>query len=116
MQHGKKNRKFGRETKQRKSLMRSLALALIYNKKIMTTQARAKSLRPYVEKLISKSRNNNLSSFKAITSQLGASGARKLTKEIGSRFADKNGGYTRIQNLPPRLSDGSRMAIIELTD
>ncbi len=114
MQHGKKNRKFGRETKQRKALLRDLALALITNKKITTTQAKAKSLRPYIEKLITKGRSNNLSAFKTIASQVGIVGARKLTKEISPGFAERTGGYTRIRNLPPRLSDGSKMAIIEL--
>lgn len=113
MRHGKKERKFGRETKQRKALLRDLAIALIMNRKIITTQAKAKSLRPYVEKLITKSKNNNLAAFKTITSQIGLQAAKKLTKDISPEFAGRAGGYTRIRNLPPRLSDGSKMAIIE---
>ncbi|MBI2063030.1 MAG: 50S ribosomal protein L17 [Candidatus Yanofskybacteria bacterium] len=114
MQHGKKNRKFGRETKQRKALLRDLTLALITNKKITTTQAKAKSLRPFIEKLITKGKANNLAAFKTIASQVGTLVAKKLTQEIGPGFAERSGGYTRIRNLPPRLSDGSKMAIIEL--
>lgn len=113
MNHGKKNRKFGRETKQRKELLRDLARALITNGKINTTQAKAKSLRPYIEKLITKAKNKNLASRKLLISKLGHISAQKLITEIADRFVGRNGGYTRIASLPPRLSDGSKMAIIE---
>lgn len=114
MRHGKKNRKFGRETKQRKELLRGLARALILNNKIQTTQAKAKSLRPYIEKLITKTKNKNLASNRLLISELGHTSAQKLTKEVSPRFLERQGGYTRIINLPSRLSDGSKRAIIEL--
>ena len=116
MNHGRKNRKFGRETKQRKELMRDLARGLILHNKITTTQAKAKSLRPYVEKLITRSKDDELSSIRLLASNLGVTVARKLTKEVGLKFKERNGGYTRIRNLPPRTSDGARMAIIELVN
>ncbi len=113
MRHGKHNRKFGRETKQRRELLRDLARALILNNKINTTQAKAKSLRPYIEKLVTKAKNKNLAAQKLLISELGRTSAQKLTKETAGRFTGRKGGYIRIINLPPRLSDGSRMAIIE---
>lgn len=113
MEHGKKNRKFGRETKQRKELMRDLAHALILKGRIMTTQAKAKSLKPYIEKLITKSKAANLSATRTISSQIGFKYAKKLIAELGPHLAQRNGGYTRILNLPRRLSDGARMAMIE---
>lgn len=116
MHHGKNNRKFGRETKQRKELLRDLARALILNNKINTTQAKAKSLRPYVEKLITKAKNKNLASTKLLISELGRSYAQKLTTEIINKFSERQGGYTRIVHLPPRLSDGSKMAIISFVE
>lgn len=113
MNHGKKNRKFSRETKQRKELLRDLACALILNDKINTTQAKAKSLRPYVEKLVTKAKDKSLASNRLLISELGRNSAQKLIREVVERFVTRNGGYTRIINLPPRLSDGSRMAMIE---
>jgi large subunit ribosomal protein L17 len=114
MKHLKKGRKFGRETKQRKELMRDLARALVLHNRITTTQAKAKSLRPYVEKLITRSKNANLASLRLLISSLGVSVASKLTKEIGPKFVGRSGGYTRIRNLAPRQTDGARMSIIEL--
>jgi large subunit ribosomal protein L17 len=113
MNHGRKNRRFGRETKQRKELMRDLAHALILHNKITTTQAKAKSLRPYIEKLISKSKGANMASLRLLVSELGPLAAKKMSKEIGPKFASRTGGYTRIRNLPPRSSDGARMSVIE---
>ncbi len=114
MEHGKKTRKFGRETKQRKELLRGLAEALISRGKITATQAKAKSLRPYVEKAITKSKTNSVSSARFLASRFSRASVKKLLQEIGPKFAGRNGGYTRIINLPRRASDGAKMAIIEL--
>jgi len=116
MNHGRKNRKFSRETKQRKELLRDLAHALIMKGKITTTQAKAKSLKPYIEKLITKSKTSNVASIRTLASQIGKNYAKKLTMEIGPRFAQRNGGYTRILNLTRRLSDGAKMAVIEFIE
>lgn len=113
MDHGKSKRKFGRETKQRKALMRSLAVALIGNSRITTTEAKAKSLRPYVEKLITKSKSPSLATTKLLSSRLPKTSVSKLLKELGPKFADRKGGFTRILLLPQRMSDGAKMAIIE---
>src|SRR3989344_5880134 len=116
MRHLKHNRKFGRETKQRKALLRDLALALIEKGRITTTQAKAKSLRIGIEKLITKGKTKNLAANRLLASQLGPKYAKKLTTELADRFANRQGGYTRIINLPPRQSDGARMAIIEFVE
>ena len=113
MNHGKKNRKFGRETKQRKELLRDLARALIMNGKIDTTQAKAKSLRPYIEKLVTRAKNKNLASDRLLISSLGRQYAKRLSGEIAGKFTERKGGYTRIINLPSRLGDGSKRATIQ---
>ena len=116
MKHRKKGRKFGRETKKRKELLRGLAEALITRGRIVTTQAKAKSLRPYVEKIITKSKKNNLATIRFLASKFNRVLVKKLLGEIGPKFANRSGGYTRIINLPPRSSDGAKMAIIEFVD
>ncbi len=113
MRHGSSKRKFGRETKQRKALMVSLAVALITNDKIKTTQAKAKELRPYIEKLVTKSKKTGVATTRDLSTTLPKVSVQRLLKEIGPRYVDRNGGYTRIRALPARVSDGSPMAIIE---
>jgi large subunit ribosomal protein L17 len=114
MRHHVKNRKFGRETDQRAAFMRSLALALIENGKIKTTEARAKELRPFIEKMITKGRENTLASRRILLSRLGVeSGVKKLCDEISPRYKERQGGYTRITKLPVRPGDASKMAVIE---
>lgn len=115
MKHGVKTRKLGRIKSQREALMRSLAIALIKNERITTTTARAKSLRPVVEKLVTKARENSLSNRRHVTSLLGNNKeiAKKLFDDIAPRYAKRPGGYTRIIKMAPRVSDASPMAIIE---
>ena len=113
MNHGSKKKKFHRETKQRSALMVSLAVALIDHSRITTTQAKAKELRPYIEKLVTKSKSPSLATTKLLNSRLPKGSTLKLLKDIAPKFAERNGGYTRIRLLPQRISDGSRMAIIE---
>ncbi len=114
MRHANHNRKFGRERNARRALLKSLAVALIERGKIKTTTAKAKELRPMVEKLVTRARANTLAGNRLILSRLGKMDAvRKLTKEIAPRYTKRPGGYTRISKLPARVSDGSPMAIIE---
>lgn len=114
MRHHDANRKFGRETGQRRAFLRSLAEALIMRGKITTTEARAKELRPYVEKLVTIGRRGTLASRRLVVSRLGtAARAKKLCDEVAPKYKGRNGGYTRITKLPRRLADGSKMAVIE---
>lgn len=110
----KKNRKFGRETKQRSALMSSLANALITHGRITTSEAKAKSLRIYVEKLITRTKKPGLSTVRILNKNLNKASTAKIIKEIGPRFSDRRGGYIRISKLPPRLSDGAKMAVVEI--
>jgi large subunit ribosomal protein L17 len=114
MKHHSKIRKLGRTKNVRKALIRSLAEALIVNGKIKTTEAKAKELRPFIEKLVTKGKQGDLASRRtAISRLIGVDLVKKLFEEIAPKFADRNGGYTRVIKLPARGGDGSKMAIIE---
>jgi len=112
MKHHSKIRKLGRTRNVRKALIRSLAEALVVNGKIKTTEAKAKELRPFIEKLVTRAKIGDLAASRIILSRLGSIGGAKL-KEIAPKFMDRNGGYTRVVKLPARGGDGSPMAIIE---
>jgi large subunit ribosomal protein L17 len=116
MRHHNKNRTFGRSRSQRAALMRGLALSLIEHEKIQTTEAKAKELRPYVEKLITQGKTDTVSSRRLVASKLGEPGAeavRKLFTEIAKKYTDRNGGYTRIVKIG-EVTAGRRDAFIEL--
>ena len=110
-----KNRKFGREKNQRKALYKALATALIENGKIKTTTAKAKSLSQYADKLVTQAKKGDLASRKLISYNLGDKAAKKLMSDIGPKFKDKKGGYTKVLKLGQRLSDGAEMSQIEFT-
>ncbi len=114
MNHHKTARKFGREKKVRDALMKSLALSLVVKGKIKTTDAKARELRPMVEKMITKGRLGTVASRRGLISEIGVIGAEKIVKDISPKYADRKGGYTRITKLQARVSDGSLMAVIEL--
>lgn len=114
MRHNNVNRKFGRKTGGRRALLRSLAESLIKEGKIKTTEAKAKELRPFVEKLVTLARKNTLSSRRLVISRLGTEDrAFELLRTIAPRYAERPGGYTRITKLSPRKSDSAKMAVIE---
>ncbi len=115
MRHGNSTRKFGRETTQRHALMRSLARNLIRDTKIQTTLAKAKELRPFVEKLITKAKTDNIASRRLIGARLqGVKEVKKLFEEVSPKYKTRAGGYTRIIKMPRRDLDAAPMAIIEL--
>lgn len=114
MNHHSSKRKFGREAGQRDALMKSLARSLVIHGKINTTLAKAKELRPFIEKLVTKGRTGTLASRRLISERLGDGKEVKiLMDEIAPKYKDRNGGYTRITKLPRRLADASPMAQIE---
>ncbi len=95
--------------------MRSLAQALLKEGKIKTTEAKAKALRPFVERLITKARTGTPASRRLVKTRLGNDmNLQKLYKEIGPKYASRAGGYTRVIKAGFRLSDGAHMAYIEL--
>lgn len=114
MRHGNSTRKFGREKTQRHALMRSLARNLIRDSRIRTTVAKAKELRPYVEKLVTKAKTNTVASRRTINSRLqGATETKKLFDIVAPKYTERKGGYIRIIRLGNRDLDGSPMALIE---
>lgn len=118
MKHGIKKRKLGRVKKQRTALLRSLTLSLIEHEQIKTTEAKAKEMRPFVEKLITRGKNPSVYSRRILSARLGGNKiiVKKLVDEVAPRYKDRAGGYTRITKLPNRKSDASPMAIIELIE
>lgn len=140
MRHGVYGRKLGRKTNHRIAMWRNMAIALFTHNQITTTIPKAKSLQPFVEKLISAAKKGDLASRRRVISQLGGdqvmirseddesvvrnkygevTGGTKIVKhlfdEIAPRFADRNGGYTRIIKLGvSRIGDGSDLCVIQL--
>jgi len=114
MRHKKKKTILGRETAARKSLLKNLAQDLILHEKIKTTKAKAKALKPFVEKLITKSKDSSLASRRLLIKSLYTENVvRKLIDILGPRYKDRNGGYTRIIDLDNRKGDGACESIIE---
>ena len=113
MVHHKKKRKLGRELKGRVALMKSLAYSLVMKEKIKTTDAKARELRPMIEKIITLGKKNTVPARRLLISRIGGEAAGKMMKDISPRFSDRAGGYTRITKLPRRLGDGALMAVIE---
>lgn len=114
MLHHNKNRKLGRERKVRTALLRSLARNLILNEKMITTEAKAKTLRPYVERLVTHARTDTLAKRRLVSASLGndTEATKKLFSEIGPRYKDRNGGYTRIVKVGVRDGDAAVQAFI----
>jgi len=115
MRHQVKGRKFNRIKKVRTALLRSLASNLILHEKIKTTEPKAKEIRPYVEKLVTKAKKDTLTNRRRVIETVGQNKEvlAKLFNNLGPRFAEKAGGYTRITKLGQRVSDGSAIAVIE---
>jgi large subunit ribosomal protein L17 len=117
MRHGDKINNLGRTSSHRKALLSNLACALIENKRIFTTLAKAKALRLYVEPLITKSKNDTTHSRRLVFSYLGNKDAvSTLFKDVAVKIADRPGGYTRIIKTGNRQGDAAEMAMIELVD
>lgn len=124
MRHLKKGRKLGTDASHTRAMLRSLAVALLVNDRIKTTEARAKELRPVVEKIITRAKAGDVHARRVAMAQLGGfnfkvgEGAAKkdLFTEIGQRFEGREGGYTRILKLGPRKGDAAPMVIMELVD
>jgi large subunit ribosomal protein L17 len=113
MLHQTKTRKLGRKKDQRKALIKSLMSGLIKNEKIRTTEAKAKELRPKIEKLITRAMKKDLASRRILVKHLDKSSVDKIVNVIAPKYTGRKGGYTRITKLSPRKKDGSPMAIIE---
>jgi large subunit ribosomal protein L17 len=110
-------RKFDRGTNQRKALFKSLANSLILHEKIVTTEPKAKEMRPIVEKLITKAKKGDIHSRRMINASLGNPNAvAKMFDLVGPAFKDRNGGYLRITKLSRRSGDSASMAKVEFVE
>jgi large subunit ribosomal protein L17 len=111
----RKSRRFGGDAAHQKAMMANLAASLFAAEGIVTTEAKAKALRPVAEKLITKAKKGGLHNHRQVVSYLrDREMASKLFDDIGPRYTDRPGGYTRILKLGPRQGDNAPMARIEL--
>jgi len=115
MRHHNSNRKFGRPRNQRKALMRSLAYALILHEKIQTTEAKAKELRPYIEKMVTRSKVDTLSNRRILEKEFNGKPQiiAKMFTKLAPKYMDRPGGYTRITKLTSFSDDARSNAQIE---
>ena len=117
MRHRVAGRKLQRTTAHRNALFRNMAAALIKHEQITTTLAKAKELRPYVEKLVTLAKKGGLSNRRlAHARMMDDAQLVKLFDVIGPRYADRNGGYIRVVKASIRASDAAQIAIIEFVD
>ena len=125
MKHRKRGRKLGRTSSHRKALLRNLATELFEHEQIQSTLPKCKELRSFAEKLITLAKRGDLNSRRQAAKVIFGSNLhtrmkgkhdvlRKLFNEIGPRYADRNGGYTRVVRSDIRKGDGAQMAYIQL--
>ena len=109
------NRKLGKPSDQRRAMLRAMTTYLLENGQIKTTYARAKEVAPMAEKMITLAKKNNLAAYRQALSYLTKEDvAKTLFDQIGPKYADRNGGYTRVLKMGPRRGDAAEMAIIQL--
>ncbi len=114
MKHQKQGRKFGRIKGQREAFIKGLAKNLIEKEAIKTTDARAKEIRPFVEKQITLAKKQDLASLRILISRLSKKTALKLFYDIAPKYKDRSGGYTRISKISrSRIGDDAKMSVIE---
>ena len=117
MRHRKEGRKLGRTSSHRRALLRNLATDFFQRERIITTLPKAKELRPVVEKLITEGKRGTLHDRRKILAYIQTKEvAHKLFEEIAPRFADRNGGYTRITRTGLRRGDSAQKAVLEFVE
>ena len=117
MRHRKKGRQLSRTRSHKRATLRNMATSLFVHERIRTTEAKAKELRPYAEKLITLAKRGDLHSRRLAGRHIADGDVlHKLFEEIGPRFEGRAGGYTRILKLGARKGDGAELALIELTE
>jgi large subunit ribosomal protein L17 len=109
----RKGRKLGREKDQRNALLASLAVALISHGKIKTTTAKAKELRPYIERLVTYAKKGGMQGMRLVGKTIPRVATQKLVRDIAPKYAERKGGYTRIVHLEARKRDAAKIAFIE---
>jgi large subunit ribosomal protein L17 len=115
VRHQKSGRKLGRDSAHRKALYANLTMQLIEHGRIRTTLAKAKEVRPVAEQMITLGKRGDLHAHRQAVAFLRSKGhAHRLFSEVAPRYAERQGGYTRIIKLGPRLGDAAEMAYLEL--
>src|SRR5213083_3332772 len=116
MRHQKTRHKLSRSASHRKALLANLCVEVIDHERIKTTEAKAKAVKPEVEKLITLAKRGDLHARRQAMGQLGQDRfiVHKLFEEVAPRYAERPGGYTRIVKLGPRRSDSTEMVFLEL--
>jgi large subunit ribosomal protein L17 len=116
MRHRRQRNKLSRDTAHRKALIRNLQRELIQHERIQTSQAKARAVKPKVEKLITLAKRGDLHARRQALSALGNDKflVHKLFEEVAPRYTERPGGYTRIVKLGPRRSDSTEMVFLEL--
>ena len=115
MRHLQSGRKFGRVKNQRRALIKGLASAFFLHKKIKTTEAKAKELRPFVEKCITRAKRPTLANQRTLRQYFSKPVVANILAQANQQM-NRPGGYTRITKVGPRAGDSARMAIIELVE
>lgn len=117
MRHGKSGRKLNRTASHRKAMFANMAAALIKHEQIVTTLPKAKELRPIADKLITLAKKGDLHARRQAISKIRDKDmVQKLFEVLGPRYAERNGGYTRVLKAGFRYGDNAPMAVIELVD
>jgi large subunit ribosomal protein L17 len=115
MRHLSKRKKLGRDTAHRRALLRNLVTSFLEKERVRTTLAKAKATKPLAEKMITLARKDTLHAKRQALSFIYKKPVvKKLFEELGPRFSERPGGYTRIVEIGPRAGDGAEMAILEL--
>ena len=115
MPQPKKGKRLGGSPHHQRKILANLTVQLIVHEKLTTTHTKAKDLRPYAEKIITRARRGDLHARRLVLAKIGDNDAvTKLFDDVAPRYADRPGGYTRITKLGPRRGDASEMAVIEL--
>ena len=117
MRHGVAHRKLNRTASHRKAMFANMAASLIKHEQITTTLPKAKELRPIADKLVTLAKKGDLAARRRAASQIGDEAmAKKLFDVLGPRYADRNGGYTRVMRAGFRYGDNAPRAVIEFVD
>jgi len=115
MRHQIKKKILNRKRDPRRALLRGLAVNFVIKEKIGTTEAKAKTVKPIVERLITRAKNNNLNNYRLVNSYLqNREATKKLLEKIGPKYKERPGGYCRIIKIGPRRGDAAPMAVLEL--
>ena len=117
MRHQKTRHKLSRDASHRKALLANLCVEVIDHERIKTTEAKAKAVKPFAEKMITLGKRGDLHARRLAMAELRSNDVvHKLFSDVAPRFAERNGGYTRVVKLGPRQGDAASMALLELVD